>query len=178
MRKNRVAVTLILLCATLSVQAKDGLKLGFVDIPYLIDKAPTAVEAALRLEKEFAPRQLRLQKQQKSLDEKRYLLEKEGLVMSIQKRRLLEKEIRRLKRKKDRNEQDFREDLNIQKNNEFKKVRRSVMEAIAQLAKDDHYDLILSDGVLFASKRTDLTQKLLNLLKGQLLLQSTPEQNR
>jgi len=129
----------------------------------------------LRLEKEFAPRQLMLQKQQKSLDEKRYLLEKEGLVMSIPKRRLLEKEIRRLKRKKDRNEQDFREDLNIQKNNEFKKVRRSVMEAIAQLAKDDQYDLILSDGVLFASKRTDLTQKLLNLLKGQLLLQSTSE---
>jgi len=32
--------------------------------------------------------------------------------------------------------------------------------------------------VLFASKRTDLTQKLLNLLKGQLLLQSTSEQNR
>ncbi|MDQ7015048.1 MAG: OmpH family outer membrane protein [Gammaproteobacteria bacterium] len=175
MGKNRVAVAIVLLFSSLVVQAESTLKLGFVDIPYLIDKAPTAVEAALRLEKEFAPRQLLLQKQQKSLDEKRYLLEKEGLVISIPKRRLLEKEIRRLKRKKDRNEQDFREDLNIQKNNEFKKVRRSVMEAIAQLAKDEQYDLILSDGVLFASKRTDLTQKLLNLLKSQLLLHSVPE---
>ena len=60
-----------------------------------------------------------------------------------------------------RDEQDFREELNIQKNNEFKKVRLSVMEAINQLAKDQGFDLILSDGVLFSSKRFDLTEQVL-----------------
>ena len=35
------------------------------------------------------------------------------------------------------------------------------MEAINQLAKEEGFDLILSDGVLFSSKRFDLTEAIL-----------------
>jgi len=44
-------------------------RIGFVDIPYLIDKAPQAVEAEQRLETEFAPRQAALKEQRDQLAE-------------------------------------------------------------------------------------------------------------
>ena len=76
----------------------------------------------------------------------------------------LEREVRGLERRIKRNEQDFREELNIQKNNEFKKVRVLVLEAIARFGKRNDYDLIVSDGVLYANKRIDVTERILESL--------------
>ena len=44
-------------------------RIGFVDIPYLIDRAPQALEAEQRLENEFAPRQEELEIQRAQLAE-------------------------------------------------------------------------------------------------------------
>ena len=88
-----------------------------------------------------------------------------ALIMTAEQRIELEREIRAIERKLRGEEQDFREELNIQKNNEFKKVRLSVMEAINQLAKEEGFDLILSAGVLFSSKRFDLTENILEYMQ-------------
>ncbi len=76
----------------------------------------------------------------------------------------LDRETRGLERRIKRSEQDFREELNIQKNNEFKNVRILVLEAIAEFGKQQDYDLIVSDGVLFANKRIDVTERILESL--------------
>lgn len=136
-------------------------KIGFVDIPFIIDRAPSAKAASARLEKEFAPRQEAIREKRALLKDKREQLEKDGLIMTTEQRVELERDIRTLERRLRGEEQDFREELNIQKNNEFKKVRLSVMEAINQVAKEEGFDLILSDGVLFSSKRFDLTENIL-----------------
>ncbi len=136
-------------------------KIGFVDIPFIIDRAPLAKAASARLEKEFAPKQKAIREKRALLKSKREQLEKDGLIMTAEQRIELERDIRTLERKLRGEEQDFREELNIQKNNEFKKVRLSVMEAINKLAKEEGFDLILSDGVLFSSKRFDLTENIL-----------------
>lgn len=73
-----------------------------------------------------------------------------------------------------RDEQEFREELNIQKNQEFKQVRVYVLEAIATFAKRHNYDMIISDGVLFANKTVDVTDKVLLELQQAI---SESEQN-
>ena len=77
----------------------------------------------------------------------------------------LDRKMRNLERRIKRDEQDFREELNIQKNNEFKKVRILVLEAIAKFGKANNYDLIVSDGVLYANKQIDVTEKILESLR-------------
>ena len=146
-----------------SVQARE-LVVGFVDIPQLIDKSPQALEAARRLEDEFAPRQQKLQKDGQKLDELKAKLKKDSLVMSEAQRSELELEIRRLERDLKREEQDFREELNIKKNNEFKKVRKLVFDAILKFANSGEYDLILSEGVVFAHDRINITQKIIDIM--------------
>lgn len=137
----------------------DEIKLGFVDIPYLIDEAPQAQAASIRLEQEFAPRQDAIKARKRKLDELRQQLDDDDLDQSQRLR--IEREFNKNERRVKRDEQDFREELNIQKNEEFKQVRNTVLEAIAAFARKNEYDLIISDGVLFANKRVDVTEQVL-----------------
>jgi len=149
-------------------------RIGFVDIPYLIDTAPQALEAEQRLEAEFAPRQTELQRQREELAELTAKLNDSSLELPEADQVRLDRETRGLERRIKRSEQDFREELNIQKNNEFKKVRILVLEAIAAFGKTNDYDLIISDGVLFANERIDVTERILeSLVKDNLRLQSS-----
>jgi len=149
--------------ATVSAAESDGdpvSRIGFVDIPYLIDRAPQAVEAELRLETEFAPRQEELELQRAELAKLVAQLANSSLELSDAEVSHLDRETRGLERRIKRNEQDFREELNIQKNDEFKKVRILVLEAIGEFGRDHDYDLIISDGVLFANERVDVTERI------------------
>lgn len=140
-------------------------RIGFVDIPYLIDRAPQALEAERRLETEFAPRQKELEIQRAQLAELAARLADTSLELTEAELAQLDRETRGLERRVKRSEQDFREELNIQKNNEFKNVRILVLEAIADFGKQQDYDLIVSDGVLFANKRIDVTERILESLE-------------
>jgi len=173
-----LVLMLLALCVTPAVVADENnaalSRIGFVDIPYLIDKAPQALEAEQRLETEFAPRQTELQQQRDQLAELTAKLNDNTLELPEADQIRLDRETRGLERRIKRSEQDFREELNIQKNNEFKKVRILVLEAIASFGKTHKYDLIVSDGVLFAAKRIDVTERILEtLVKENLRLQSS-----
>ncbi len=165
-RISTVLGALMLLCtaATLADDDSSGSRIGFVDIPYLIGQAPQALEAEQRLEAEFAPRQAELEAQRTELDALNKKLADGSLELPEADRLRLDRETRGLERRIKRSEQDFREELNIQKNNEFKKVRVLVLEAIADFGKKNQYDLIVSDGVLFANKRIDVTERILESL--------------
>ena len=166
---------LLFIVAQAQVLAQE-LKIGFVDIPYVIDQAPTAKAATARLEQEFKPRQQAIENDRAELKEKKEKLEKDDLVLTKAQRVELDQDIRRIERSLKRDEQEFREDLNIQKNKEFKQVRASVIKAINKLAKDEQFDLILSDGVLYTSKRMDLTDKVLQYLENEQKNGSKPSQ--
>jgi len=139
--------------------------IGFVDIPYIINNAPQAVNAEQRLEQEFAPREEELKVQRARLAELDEELKTRALELSDTELAQLDREIRSLERRIKRDEQDFREELNIQKNNEFKKVRILVLEAIAKFGQSNNYDLIVSDGVLYANKQIDVTEDILDSLR-------------
>ena len=139
--------------------------IGFVDIPYIINNAPQAVNAEQRLEQEFAPREEELKVQRARLAELDEELKTRALELSDTELAQLDREIRSLERRIKRDEQDFREELNIQTNNEFKKVRILVLEAIAKFGQSNNYDLIVSDGVLYANKQIDVTEDILDSLR-------------
>jgi outer membrane protein len=64
-----------------------------------------------------------------------------------------------------RQQVEFRDDLNLRKNEELAKLQRTVYQVISEMAKSDEYDLILSDGVVFASPSVDITSKILDRLQ-------------
>jgi len=119
------------------------------------------------LEKEFKRRDKDLvakQKQLKTLEDK---LARDGAVMSAAEVKRLEQDIRSRRRKIKSMSDEFREDLNIRRNEEFNKLLRKVSEVVHQIGEQENIDLILSEGVVYASKRVNLTEKVLKRLKQQ-----------
>ncbi len=141
------------------------LKVGFVNVPRVLEKAPQASAAKKRLEKEFAPRDKLLVSQQKEIKKLEEKLMRDQAVMGESERRSLEKEIISKKREAKRAQEEFSEDFNIRRNEELGKLQRRIYEAIKGLAKEENYDLLLTDGVIYASDKVNVTGRIQEKLK-------------
>ncbi len=162
---RKILFGLALLCSS-SVIAAD-MKIGAVDPAKVLEQAPQAEVARALLEKEFAERDrelVELQQKYRALEE---TIARDGLMMSPEQRDSKERELRTMQRDVLRTQEAFRDDLNIRRNEEFGKLQREIYEAIIKLAERDNYDLILSEGVIYASDKIDLSDQLIKQLKQQ-----------
>lgn len=140
-------------------------KIGYVDVPYLIDNSPQAKAASGELETQFGPKQQELQRKQQEFQQLQEKLQKDGLVMSEDERADAEDRLNEMKREIQRMQEAFREDLNIERNNAFKGVRQSVMAAVEGLAEEEGYDLVVGQGALYASDAVNLTERVLERME-------------
>ena len=143
------------------------LKVGAVNIVKILEKAPQTELAKKQLEKEFAARDKKLVSLQKKIKANDDKLVRDGAVMSESERIKMEREIISQKREVKRKQDEFREDLNIRNNEEFGKVQKRIYEAIVAHAKKEKYDLIIGDGVIYASDTVDITEQVIKRLKAQ-----------
>ncbi|GAB4260658.1 MAG: OmpH family outer membrane protein [Methylomicrobium sp.] len=156
--KNKSVLFLGLILSTNIAWA--DLKVGFVNIPAVLEKAPQAEKAKKRLEQEFSPRDKQLVAQQNDIKNLEERLTRDAAVMGDSERRNLEKDILNKQREFKRSQQEFSEDFNIRRNEELGKLQRKIVEAIRNLAKDEDYDLLLTDGVIYASESIDVTRQI------------------
>jgi outer membrane protein len=145
--------------------ASAEVKVGFVNVAKVLELAPQAEAARNRIEKEFAPKDRELLEQQKDVRGLEDRLVKNAAVLSESERQRNENEIRATKRELRRAQDEFREDLNLRRSQELSKLQQKVTEVIQALAKAEQYDLIVSDGVIFAGSRVDITDKILERLR-------------
>jgi len=141
------------------------LKIGFVNALKIMDKAPQVDSANRRLEREFAPRQRKLVSAKKQIQKLEKRFSKDAAIMSESEARRLSRDIREKRRDLKRKQEEFREDYNIRRNEELDKIQKIILEVIQKLARAERYDLIFTEGVVFANKRVDITNKVLKRLK-------------
>lgn len=155
--KNKISLFLVLMFAANLSYAE--LKIGFVNVAKVLEKAPQAAKAKERLEKEFSPRDKHLVAQQKEIKTLEEKLARDASVMSETERRKLERDIIGKKREAQREQQEFSEDFNMRRNEELGKLQRRIVEAIRALAKEEGFDLLLTDGVIYAGEQIDVTDQ-------------------
>jgi outer membrane protein len=139
------------------------LKIGYVNAVKVIEEAPQGEAALKKLEAEFAPRDKQIVEMQNKLKLLEQELEKNALVLKDVEHRSKEFEIVSLKRDLRRATQEFREDYNLRRNEELAALQKIVQKTIADIAKQENYDLILESAV-YASTRADITDKILKRL--------------
>ena len=142
--------------------AQAEVKIGFVDMQRLFDQAPVAVKANKKLTAEFAKRELELQKLSKQIKTQQDALEKNGS-MSESEQRNRERDLAELSREFQRKQREFREDLEIRRNEAMAGVLDRANKALKQIAETEKYDLIVQDAVYF-SPRIDITDKIIKAL--------------
>jgi outer membrane protein len=164
--KNSV-VLVFLVCLGLNIQSvlAEDYKLGAVNALKVLEQSPQAETARQAIEREFAPRDKELvakQKQLKALEDK---FAKDGAIMSESERSKLERDIINQKRDLKREQDEFREDFNFRRNEEFAKIQKDILNAIQKVAKENNYDVVLSDGVIYASPKVDISDLVIEYLK-------------
>ena len=132
-----------------------------------MNQAPQAEAAREKLKNEFKSRDEKIVALQKDLKKLEDEISKNTAVISESVRKKNERKIVSLKRDIKRAKEEFNEDLNIRRNEELTKLQKKVYETIVALAKDKNYDVIFGDSVLYASKRVDLTEQVLEKLKNE-----------
>ncbi len=155
------AVVVAFLLAWPSLAAAAEPKIVFVNTVRVLEEAPQAEAASRKLEAEFSPRQRRLVEQQEALQRLEERLTRDEAVLTEAQRRNLERDITSQRRDLRRGEDEFREDLNLRRNEELAALQQQVFETIVALAEERSYDLVLTDGVLLASERVDITDEIL-----------------
>jgi len=139
-------------------------KVGFVNTERLFREAAPAKRAQQKLEKEFAARDAEIQKLSKQVRDLQAQLEKDGATMSETDRRNKERDLANQTRDLQRGQREFREDLNLRRNEELASVQERANKVIQQMAEAEKFDLILQDPVVYASQRIDITDKVIKAL--------------
>lgn len=160
-----ILVAVFLLGSSLPGFAQTGdLKIGYVNLQELVSKAPQSKAAIEKAQKEFGTRQEELKGMATEVQALREKLVKERITMSDDARKKLEDDLLSKEREYKWNQSILDEDAKIRENEILTEIKKLVLKAIVDIAKQDKYDLILSDSVIFRSARVDLTAKVLNEL--------------
>lgn len=138
-------------------------KIGFVNTERVFREAAPAMKAQKKLEKEFAAREQELQKMAKQAKELQTHLEREGVTISESDRRNKERDLANLNRDFQRAQREFREDLNLRRNEELGAVHDRARKTIMEIAEKEKFDLVLEEAVYF-SPRIDITDRVLKAL--------------
>ncbi|MGE5525053.1 MAG: OmpH family outer membrane protein [Rhodospirillaceae bacterium] len=139
------------------------LKIGFIDAERINRESAPAERASKQLEKEFAPRAQELQRREGQIKTLQSQLEKEAMTMSETDRRNKEQELARLSLDFQRMQREYREDLNLRRNQELSALFERANRVIKQIAESEKYDLILQEAV-YRNPRIDITDKVLKAL--------------
>lgn len=159
------AFGIMLVCALALPAAAQELKIGVVNVPLLMDRAPQTKAAMDALQEEFAPRQREFAAKAKELEEFTEKFKKDAAVMGETERRNAEKELRDLQREVARLQSEFQEDLNLRQNEELGSLQRTLLVQVQKYAQDQGYDLVVGDGVLFASSAVNITAEVLEAIE-------------
>jgi outer membrane protein len=155
----------LLLSFTLSLGATAAeLKIGYVQVDKLLQEAPQTAETGKKLEKEFSPRSQELDRLQKQIRDLEAALDKDRLTTSDADRRNRERDASNLKLEFQRKQRELREDINLRKNEELAVLQDRINKAVTSVAESENFDLVVYGGVAYASKKIDITDKVLKLL--------------
>ncbi len=143
------------------------IKIGVVNVRQLMESSPQARVVKRMIEDEFAPRQRELEGQQKEYQARAEKLERDAAVMSESERTKIQRELRDTQRDFERRAQEYQEDLNVRQNEEIGRMQRVLLEEIQNYAKAQGYDLVVGDGVLYATEALNITSNVLSALEAK-----------
>jgi outer membrane protein len=138
-------------------------KFGYINSERVMRESAPAVRAQKRIENDFSKRDQELQRMAKDLEALQKDLENANSKMSDAERQRKSNTFSETDRNFQRRQREFREDLNLRRNEELASVIEKVNQVIKQIAESEKYDVILQD-VVYANPRIDITDKVIKAL--------------
>ena len=87
--------------------------------------------------------------------------------MAADQRTKAEKDLRDSAREIERKKAELQDDSNAKRQEEMNKLQRLLFGEVREYAKAQNYDIVIAEGVLYATPTVDITAAVLNVLKAQ-----------
>ncbi len=166
MKFKQLAVSLILASTFVTAPLLADTKIGFVNTERLLREAPLSIAAQKKLEREFAARDQELQKTARQARDLQAQLDKDGVTMSDSDRKSKERDLNNLNLELQRKGREFREDLNLRRNEELGQIQERARKAIQDIARAEKFDIIVEQAV-YVDPRNDITDRVMKALGGK-----------
>ena len=154
-----------LIAATFALPAAAEVKIGVVDIAKLFAESPQAKVVQEGLRAEFQPRLQQLVAQEQALKTRNDKYQKDLATMAADQRTKAEKDLRDSAREIERKKAELQDDSNAKRQEEMNKLQRLLFGEVSEYAKAQGYDVVIAEGVLYATPAIDITTAVLNVLK-------------
>jgi outer membrane protein len=163
--KSMVSATCLALAAW-SAQAQE-LKIGYVNSDKLMREAVPARAASVKLEAEISKRDKEIAELSAKLKAAADKLDKESPLLTESERVRRQRELIDQDREFQRKRREYQEDVTQRRNEEMTSLFDRAQKVIKQIADQEKFDLIVSEGVIIASPRVDITEKVIKALNAQ-----------
>jgi outer membrane protein len=166
-QRASVFVAGLILAASAPAAFAQDYVIAVIDPNRVVEQSPQYEAARKALQQEVSDREKKLVAQQKEIEELQKKLERDSALMSADEVQRLQNDIRNRDRKLKYAQGEFREDFALRQNELRTKLAQQVQEVVEELAKEKNIDLIISEGVVYYSKRIDISNQVVERLKAK-----------
>ncbi len=162
--KLLVAIAFLVVAGVGTAQAQN---VAAVDYGKALEQSPQFATIQKSLEADYKKKTSALNAKQEKVKKLEDQLKKDKDVMSAAEVKRLEQDIRTQRRKLSFDLQESRDDFNMRVAEERRKLIRQIIEVVREVGKEEKLDLILSEGVVYASPAADITDKVIARMKSK-----------
>ncbi len=170
--KKILLFTLCLFCFTFMAQAQRGVRIGYIDMEYVLESVPEYKEASIQLEGKVQRWKQDIDKKQKEIDQMKLNLANERVLLT---KELIDEREEEIKIKEDEMLQYQQDrfgpngDLMIQRRQLVQPIQDQVFNIVQEVAEAKKYDFIFDKSadvvMLFAAKRNDISDVVLKSIE-------------
>lgn len=161
------AVLVTLLCGFLAMTTHaDSAKMGVVDLQKIMQTSSQMKEIQQKLESQFKARREKLIAAEGKLKGDMERFKRDSAIMSATQKKDLEKKIIAAQQQFERDGQQYQQELSAAHNEAMEGLYTKVRAAIATVAQNDKYDIIVQkDAAPFSVATLDVTDKVIKAIK-------------
>jgi len=168
MLKRSLFIFTALLIVMQSSVASAELKVGAYDARKILESLPSVQKEFKKLNAEFEPKQKEIADKQQSLLKLKEDIEKNaGTIYSESDLQAKQLEYSSKRRELQLLAEDTERLFNVRRNEAIRKFQTSVDLEVRKVAQEEGYDLVLRSGVMYASPKVDITQKVLKRMSSK-----------
>ncbi|MCW8982301.1 MULTISPECIES: OmpH family outer membrane protein [Altibacter] len=166
--KQLLFFALVMLCISFTAQAQRGVRIGYIDMEYILENVPEYKEASTQLEGKVQRWKQDIEKKQKAIDQMKLNLSNERVLLT---KELVEEREEEIKIEEDEMLQYQQDrfgpngDLMIQRRQLVQPIQDQVFNIVQEIAEAKKFDFIFDKSadvvMLFAAERNDISDQVL-----------------
>lgn len=141
-----------------------AVEVAAVNMQEVLQKAPQTAEIRETLKSEFSTDEVALKAKQEELRALQEKFAKDAETMSVEEKKTMQKQFVELRAQFTKLYQEYQQKMGKRQQEELSQFETVILREVQAYARDKGYDIVVSQGVLYASPAVDITDEVLERL--------------